>query len=44
MFKPSATLTTVLLALLAGTVQAAPAAALPEVGISPWGRKTRSAA
>ncbi|MEG0882000.1 MAG: cyclase family protein, partial [Janthinobacterium sp.] len=35
MFKPSATLTTLLLALLAGTVQAA----LPEVGLSPWGPK-----
>ncbi|WP_219117252.1 cyclase family protein [Janthinobacterium sp. UMAB-56] len=42
MFKPSATLTTLLLALLAGTTQAAapaPAAAMPEVGLSPWGPK-----
>ena len=38
MFKPSATLTALLLALLAGTAQAAPAA-LPEVGVSPWGPK-----
>ena len=35
MFTPSATLSTLLLALLAGTVRAA----LPEVGISPWGPK-----
>ena len=39
MFTPSITLTALLLALLAGTVQAAPSAALPEVGISPWGPK-----